>query len=316
MDNVLLKIEDLSLSYGGGLVAAGVTIDVRFGETLAVVGESGCGKTSLLKAVLGLADLGVVPEGGSIVFDGAELTTLPLRARKKRLGEEIGMIFQNPGAAFNPIRTYQKQFAEMLRSHGRFEGEKSYAEIMDCFAKLGLPEGERILQSCPYEMSGGMNQRIAIAAAMLLRPRLLLLDEPTSALDVTTQKTVVDELSRLKALTGAAMILVTHNLGVAARMAERTGVMYAGRLVEVGETGKVLKTPAHPYTKSLLAAVPKLDGRLPTGLDGQPPLHGAAMSGCAFFDRCPMKKSGCQGREYALTAVEEGHYACCTEGLR
>ena len=314
MNDALLKIEDLSLSYGGGLVAADVTFDVRRGETLAVVGESGCGKTSLLKAVLGLDGLGVAVESGRVIFDGRPLSEMPKKARRALLGGDIGMIFQNPGAAFNPIRSYMKQFAELLKSHGRFQGESSYAEIRECFEKLGLPEGERILNSCPYEMSGGMNQRVAIAAAMLLRPKLLLLDEPTSALDVTTQKTVLDELSRLKELTGMTMIFVTHNLGAAARLAERTGVLYAGRLVEKGETAKVLGRPAHPYTRCLVSAVPKLDGRLPAGLEGQPPLYGAGLPGCAFMDRCPLQKKECGSRAYALEEVEPGHFASCAEG--
>lgn len=314
MDDALLKIEDLSLSYGGGLVAADVTFDVHTGETLAVVGESGCGKTSLLKAVLGLDGLGVAVESGRVMFDGRPLSEMPEKARRALLGGEIGMIFQNPGAAFNPIRSYKKQFAELLKSHGRFQGESSYAEIRECFEKLGLPEGERILDSCPYEMSGGMNQRVAIAAAMLLRPKLLLMDEPTSALDVTTQKTVLDELSRLKELTGTTMLFVTHNLGAAARIAERTAVMYAGRLVEYGGTQAVLKTPCHPYTRCLIDAIPKLDGRLPSGLEGQPPLYGAEMPGCAFRDRCPLRRPDCAERPYAPEEAEPGHFAACAEG--
>ena len=314
MNDALLKIEDLSLSYGGGLVAADVTFDVHTGETLAVVGESGCGKTSLLKAVLGLDGLGVAVESGRVIFDGRPLSEMPKKARRTLLGAEIGMIFQNPGAAFNPIRSYKKQFAELLKSHGRFQGESSYAEIRECFEKLGLPEGERILNSCPYEMSGGMNQRVAIAAAMLLRPKLLLMDEPTSALDVTTQKTVLDELSRLKELTGTTMLFVTHNLGAAARIAERTAVMYAGRLVEYGGTQAALKTPCHPYTRCLIDAIPKLDGRLPSGLEGQPPLYGAEMPGCAFRDRCPLRRPDCAERPYAQEEAEPGHFAACAEG--
>ncbi len=314
MDDALLKMEHLSLSYGRGLVAADVSLTVRAGETLAIVGESGCGKTSLLKAVLGLDDLGVTVERGRVFFDGTELTALPKKARRALLGGEIGMIFQNPGAAFNPIRSYRKQFREMLESRGRFAGADSCAEIRDCLEMLGLSETERILQSCPYEMSGGMNQRIAIAAALLLHPKLLLLDEPTSALDVTTQKIVLDELLRLRKLTDAAMILVTHNLGAAARIAERTGVLYAGRLVELGRTEQVLRAPIHPYTRCLVSAVPKLDGRLPRGLDGQPPLRGAEDAGCAFRDRCPLRRAGCESREYALPESEPGHFAACAEG--
>ena len=219
------------------------------------------------------------------------------------------MIFQNPGASFNPVRSYEKQFRETLRSHGRAYDAQA---VLDCLETLRLPDGARILKSCPYEMSGGMNQRIAIALAMLLRPRLLLCDEATGALDVTTQKAVVEELLRLRSECGTAILFVTHNLGVAARMADTVGVMYAGRMLECGDAAAVLQSPAHPYTQSLISAVPDFGGALPKGLPGQPPLHGAETPGCAFAPRCPHAQPGCGKKAYTMRQVGARHFACCT----
>lgn len=305
MGNELLRVENLHVSYGDGDVLAGVTFSVHAGEILCVAGESGCGKSTLLKAVLGIDALGAVVTAGRITFAGA-----PLHAPTPRrmLGAEIGMIFQNPGASFNPVRSYEKQFRETLRSHGRAYDAR---EILACFETLRLPDGARILKSRPYEMSGGMNQRVAIALAMLLRPRLLLCDEATGALDVTTQKSVVEALMRLRDTCGTALLFVTHNLGVAARMADTIGVMYAGRMVEYGDAAAVLQAPAHPYTQSLIAAVPDFSGVLPKGLPGQPPLHGALLPGCAFRARCPDAQSGCETKPYAMQQVGERHFACC-----
>ncbi len=313
MQNPLLKIEKLNLSYGGELVTADVNLEVYPGETLAIVGESGCGKTSLLKAIMGIPDMEIITEDGHIFYGGEELTAMSAAGRKKLFGSNIGMVFQNPGAAFNPIRSYRKQFAEMLCSHNKFKGKKSFTEMIEYFNKLGLPDGEHILNSCPYEMSGGMNQRIAIAAAILLMPRLLLLDEPTSALDVSTQKSVLDELQSLKEYADTTIILVTHNLGVAAKIADNTGVMYAGRLIEYGKTSEILHFPLHPYTRSLVASVPKPDGKRSVGLKGQMPLYGAAMPGCAFYMRCPLRVDACKNRKYELAKIKSEHYACCME---
>lgn len=306
MGEQLLTVEKLRVSYGDGDVLADVTFQMDAGEILCIAGESGCGKSTLLKAILGLRELGAAVTGGHITFAGHALCA---PAPRRMLGAEIGMIFQNPGASFNPVRSYEKQFRETLRSHGRAYDPQ---EILACFETLQLPDGARILKCRPYELSGGMNQRVAIALAMLLRPRLLLCDEATGALDVTTQTSVVEALLRLRDACGTAILFVTHNLGVAARMADTVGIMYAGRMVEYGAAASVLQTPVHPYTQSLIAAVPDFSGVLPNGLDGQPPLHGAMLPGCAFQARCPCAQSGCGERAYTMQQVGEGHFASCT----
>ena len=179
------------------------------------------------------------------------------------------------------------------------------------FAKISLNDRERILACCPYEMSGGMNQRIALSLALLLEQDILLADEPTSALDATVQLQVAQELRRLRDVSGIAQIIVTHNLALAEFLADRIGVMYAGRLVELGTPKDVLSDPRHPYTKALIAAIPTLDGKLPTPLAGQPPLTGPSAAGCEFGERCVRCESGCGERCYALADVGGGHMTAC-----
>ena len=261
-DDAILAVNALTIRYGEDPMvhpaAKDLTFSLKRGEVLAVLGESGSGKSSLLKAILD-PELFGVHTAGSILLDGEEITNLPESVRRRYLGRKLTMIFQDPGAAFMPVRSYRKQLKEMLRDVGLYDAATFESRVTETFARLGLPDGARILASSPCEMSGGMNQRIAIAAAMLLEPEVLLLDEPTSALDVTTQKAVLEELEQLRNLTGTAMILVTHHPGVAMRLADRTAVMYRGRIVEYGETEQVLRAPKDPYTQQLVRAIPSLD---------------------------------------------------------
>lgn len=307
----LLTVKDLNLSYGERNVVTNVSFSLEPGEILAVAGESGCGKSSLLRAIIGLKDFGVKITGGGIEFGGVDLSRLGAKRRRELWGTDIGMVFQSPGDSFNPLRTYKKQFAEVLKSHGMFRGEKSYKDIILCFEKLGLPDYESILDNCPYEMSGGMNQRVSIAMAMLLQPKLLLADEPTSALDVTTQKQVIEEMMRLGEMCGMGIIIVTHNLGVAAAMADKLGIMYAGRLVEYGDAADVLASPLHPYTRSLIEAVPDLGGGMPKGLNGRPPIYPEDIPGCAFRERCPLACPECESTSYEMHQAAGNHSACC-----
>lgn len=253
----LLSMKGLRVSYGDYEALHGYCLELAPGEIHCIAGESGSGKSTILKALLGLTSYSAEVTGGSMSFAGQDVLAMSDRERRDLLGDEIGLIAQNPAASFNPLRTFRVQFQETLESHGKKLDEH---EVFHVFKTLGLPTDGRVLSSCPYEVSGGMCQRVAIALLMLLRPRLLLCDEVTSALDVTTQKQVADELLRLRDETGMAILMVTHNLGLAAYMADTISVLLNGDCVESGPVGGhyrgdvpgVLSTPAHNYTKKLL----------------------------------------------------------------
>lgn len=253
----LLSMKDLRVSYGDYEALHGYSLELAPGEIHCIAGESGSGKSTILKALLGLTSYSAEVTGGSMTFAGEDVLAMSDKARRELLGDEIGLIAQNPAASFNPLRTFRRQFEETLESHGKKLDEH---EVFHVFKTLGLPTDGRVLSSCPYEVSGGMCQRVAIALLMLLKPRLLLCDEVTSALDVTTQKQVADELIRLRDETGMAILLVTHNLGLAAYMADTISILLNGDCVESGPVGGhyrdgapgVLATPSHDYTKKLL----------------------------------------------------------------
>lgn len=257
MGTAYLAIEKLSVSYGGKPVLKDLSLTLQRGEILCVVGESGSGKSTLLRAVLGLTPELCI-ESGHILLEGQNLLHLSIAARRALYGRRMAMVFQSPGASFNPIRSYQSQLAATLKSHGLYDKASFSQRIKDVFRALGLEDSERILKSCPYEMSGGMNQRIAIAAALLLEPGLLLADEPTSALDVMAARQTVDELLALKYQHQVAELVVTHNIGIAAHMADNIAVMQHGRVVEQGPAAQLLRAPQHPYSRKLMDAVPKL----------------------------------------------------------
>lgn len=253
MQEKILEIKDLQIAYDEEIAVKGASLFVERGEVLCIVGESGSGKSTVIRAITG--NKLVKTCSGQILFEGKDLIPLKNSERQKLLGTRIGLIQQNPAGAFNPIRKFDKQFRETLKSHNLpFEHEK----LCELFATLGLKDTKGILKSRPYEMSGGMNQRIAIAAVMLMDPELLLCDEITSALDVTTAISVTDELLRLKNEHGTTIILVTHNLGIAANIADRIAIMSGGEVIEFDTADRVLHDPQQEYTKNLLHDVPKL----------------------------------------------------------
>ena len=259
--NKLLEVKNLSAGYGDQKVVDDVSFTLSEGEVLGIVGESGCGKSTLLKALLNPKEYGVKVMGGQAIFDHFDLLTLSENERCKLYGTQITMVFQNTASSFNPIRTYYKQFQETLRSHDLWNKATSRKQILEAFERMNLKDGERILDSCPYELSGGMNQRVGIAMATMLKPRLFFADEPTSALDVTVQAQVVQELLELHRKMNNTMILITHNMGVAAKMCDRIAVMYNGKILECRPTQELLKDPHAPYTMELLHAVPRLGRR-------------------------------------------------------
>ena len=309
----VLTVNDLSAGYGAGRMVADASFTLSPGEILCLVGESGCGKSTLLKAVMGTTP-GLQVMSGEIILEGRSLLELPQKERQRICCDKFGLVSQSPGASFNPIRSYRKQFTETLKSHGKYDRSTFDGLVAGAFGKMGLDDCQRILACCPYEMSGGMNQRIALSLALLLEQDILLADEPTSALDATIQLQVAQELLRLRDVSGMAQIIVTHNLALAEFLADRIGVMYAGRLVEMGKPREVLTDPKHPYTRSLIEAIPSLDGRMPTPLAGQPPLTGPSECGCEFCDRCPSCRDDCGMSSYALFDAGSGHLCSCDCG--
>lgn len=254
----LLQYNHVDISYLGQPVIRDVSFSLHSGEILGIVGESGSGKSTLIKAAMGLLGGEGRVTGGSIRYQGRNLQELPPKEMRALCGPELGYIFQNAGSSFCPIRTVGAQLCETMKEHEKISRKDFEAQALELLGKLGFADGKRILDSYPFELSGGMQQRIGIAAAMLLNPSVLFADEPTSALDVTIQKQVVEEMLMVRETFGTAIVLVTHNLGVIGAMADRVLVLENGRCVECGSTRQVLSQPRADYTKALLAAVPRL----------------------------------------------------------
>lgn len=254
----LLRYDRVEITYNDIPAVKDISFSVAEGEILGIVGESGSGKSTLIRAAMGLlGDTGLVAKG-DIWFNGRSLPDLREAERRKLNGPQIGMIFQNAGSSFCPIRTVGAQMCESLRAHAPITREAFTNRALDLLLRLGFDDGQRILDSYPFELSGGMQQRVGIAAAMLLSPKVLLSDEPTAALDVAVQKQVVEEMRLVRKTFGTAIVLVTHHIGLIGKMADRVLVMKDGEMVEYGDTVEVLHHPKAAYTKRLLAAVPRL----------------------------------------------------------
>lgn len=254
----ILKYDRVELSYLGQPVVQDVSFSLEPGEILGIVGESGSGKSTLIKAAMGLLGSEGCVTKGQICYRGRNLPDLPSKELRKLNGPELGYIFQNAGSSFCPIRTVGAQLYETVRAHGKISRAEFGPQALEMLEKLGFENGERILAAYPFELSGGMQQRIGIAAAMLLRPSVLLADEPTSALDVTIQKQVVEEMALVRKTFGTAIVLVSHNLGVIGALADNVLVLKDGKCVEYGRCDQVLSNPGSAYAKALLSAVPRL----------------------------------------------------------
>ena len=322
----ILSIRDLRVSFRSGARSAaavdGVSYDVFAGETLGVVGESGCGKS-----VTALSILRLIPsppgqiDSGSIEFDGRDLLALKQRALYQVRGGDIGMIFQEPMTSLNPVLSIGLQLTEALVFHLGMSTRKARERAIEMLRLVHIPEPERRLKQYPHQLSGGMRQRVMIAMALSCQPRLLIADEPTTALDVTIQAQILDLMAELKDRLGTAIILITHDLGVIAEMADRVVVMYAGKVVEQAPVTALFDKPLHPYTQGLLRSLPKL--RPAGGGRGQgPPLRDAgpdpldlrqSAKGCMFAPRCPLASAHCREAEPPLVAVEGEHWAACWE---
>ena len=254
----LLRYDHVDISYNSFLAVKDVSFTLEPGEILGIVGESGCGKSTLIKAAMGLLGSAGMVTRGDIWYKGKNLPDLPPKELRKLNGPELGMIFQSAGSSFCPIRTIEAQLYETMTEHEKTSKAEFLDRAMELLGKLGFEDGNRVLGSYPFELSGGMQQRVGIAAAMLLNPSVLLADEPTSALDVSVQKQVVEEMLLVRKTFGTAIILVAHNIGVIGDMADKVLVMKNGETVEYGKTQQVLENPQADYTRALLSAVPRL----------------------------------------------------------
>lgn len=309
----LLDIHHLSAKYPNGReVLHDISLHLHEGEIICVIGESGCGKSTLLNAILGMPGRVQITQG-KILFAGQDLCTMKGEELRKIRGRGIGMVFQEPGASLNPIRKIGAQFYDTMRAHWKVSKKEAEMKALELLAKMDLPDPERVLKSCPVQLSGGMNQRVAIALAMSLQPDLLLADEPTSALDVTVQSQIVDELLKLRREFGTTLVVVTHNMGVVAKMADKVSVMYGGRIVEYGYREHILKAPAHPYTRAIMSAIPKLDGTPPKAIPGLKPTNFPAV-GCAFVNRCPHARQDCHHKKMEPIFFDEIHWTLCEAG--
>jgi peptide/nickel transport system ATP-binding protein/oligopeptide transport system ATP-binding protein len=312
----LLEIKNLKMDFGKGADALravdGVSLTIGAGETVCLVGESGCGKTV---TALSIARLVPTPPanyvGGEILLNGQDTLKMSNGELQKIRGGVVSYVFQDPGASLNPVFRIGNQIKESLKMH---KPEKANdAEVIRLLKLVGIPAPESRIKNYPFEMSGGMQQRVMIAMALASEPKLLVADEPTTALDVTIQAQILDLLSELKQRLGMAILLITHNLGIVGDMADRVAVMYAGQIVELSPARELLRRPLHPYTRALMNSVPKLGGdadRL-SAIPGNVPRIGNFPPGCRFAPRCPIAKPECSEKIPELLEVEPGRFVRC-----
>ena len=321
----LLDVQELRTSFksASGLVRAvdGVSWDIQEGETVALVGESGCGKSvSALSVMRLIAEPAGHIDGGRILFKGRDLLALREEEMRGVRGREIGMIFQEPMTSLNPVLTIGRQLTEGLEIHLKMKPAQAQARAVELLGLVGIADPERRLDQYPHHFSGVMRQRMMIAMALACNPSLILADEPTTALDVTIQAQILELMRSLSKRLGVAMLIITHNLGVVARYADRVNVMYAGRIIERATAAELYANPRHPYTLGLLRSVPRLDeprrARLDP-IDGQPPDLSRLPPGCAFAPRCGFRVARCEQEAPALSSAGAGgHVAACWESVR
>lgn len=326
----LLEIHDLAVSfqtYAGEVQAVrGVSWYLDQKETIAIVGESGCGKTVSIQTAMGLLQKSAGRiKGGSILFQGEEMVNNTARKWRSIQGNEMTMIFQDPMTYLNPTMRVGDQIAEAYRKHHKASRREAAGEVLEMMRLVRLPNPEDNMRRYPHQLSGGMRQRIMVAMALICKPRILFADEPTTALDVTIQAQIIEMMNSLKEKVDTSIVLITHDLGVVANMAARIYVMYAGKIVERGDTRTIFRSPKHPYTWGLLASVPRLDSKNKDRLQsipGTPPDLLAPPAGCPFAARCRYAMGICRRAMPPVTSFEEQEHACqcwlydprCTSG--
>ena len=323
MAESLLQVENLRAGFEtpAGFVRAvdDVSFEVRRGEVLGLVGESGCGKSATALTLLRLLPRPpAVIEGGRVMFRGQDLLTLPIEELRNVRGAHIGMIFQEPMTALSPLHRIGDQLAEAVLLHRKVSFQEAWALGLDWLRRVQMPDAEQRMKDYPHQLSGGMRQRVMLAMTMMMEPELIIADEPTTALDVTLQAQIFEWLLPLRG-GDTSVLLITHDMGVVWEVCDRVQVMYAGRLVERGRREELFERPAHPYTRALLAAMPRLHGggkgRLPD-IPGQLPNLIDLPAGCRFAPRCPLARPICRARMPELRELPDGHEVACWDGIR
>jgi peptide/nickel transport system ATP-binding protein len=314
--NPLLTLDDLQIEFKtarGKLQALnGVSLEVQHGEIFGIVGETGCGKT-----ITGLSVLRLLPKSatlrGKIIFDGQDLLALAPAEMESVRGGKIAMIFQDPSSSLNPVFTVGAQIERVIRQHLKLDAAAAHKQAAESLAAVGLPDVERVLGSYPHQLSGGMQQRVMIAMALSCRPSLLIADEPTTALDVTIQAQILRLLRDLQKQLDLSIVLITHNLGVVAQTCDRLAVLYAGRVAESGPTREIFTNPQHPYTRGLMAAIPRPGsrGHKMEAIPGTVPANPGAITGCPFAPRCAHTFPRCQAETPPLYNIAPHHRAAC-----
>ena len=317
-NNNILEIKNLHTYFytDSGVIKSvdGVDIELREGTTLGIVGESGSGKSVTALSVMGLlmGTTGKVAEG-EILFEGRDLTKLDDEERRKMRGEKISMIFQEPMTSLNPVMKIGDQITECILMHNNISKQEAWDKAVEMLKLTGVPRVERMMKEYPFQLSGGQRQRVMIAMALVCRPKILIADEPTTALDVTIQAQILDLMENLKQKTGTSILFITHDLGVVAEVCDDVVVMYSGRVVEKGDVRSIFASPSHPYTRGLLASIPKL-GECAEELESIPgnvPNPKYMPQGCKFAPRCSCAFDKCREEEPGFYDVGEGHMSRC-----
>jgi len=322
MTDALLQIKNLCVDYitdsGTARAVNDVSFDIAAGETIGLAGESGCGKSTLAFAIANLHSAPALISEGSILFGGSDVLSMPDEDLRKFRWAEVSMVFQSAMNALNPVITIGDQLIDVVLAHNSVTYEEAYGRAESSLEQVGIHASR--MKSYAHQLSGGMRQRVVIAIALILRPKLIVMDEPTTALDVVVEREIMDQLYELKAELGFAILFISHDLGLMGEITDRIGVMYAGNLVEIGTTSELLAAPKHPYTRGLLGSFPTIHGpkiRL-EGIPGNPLNLLEVPKGCYFQDRCKHKTENCLSRQPDLVPMTEGstHKVACVEVMR
>ena len=319
MKEKILEVKNLEVSFktyaGISHAVRGIDFNLHKGETLAIVGESGCGKTVSSKAIMRLLPESntLINENSEVLFHGEDLLKKSENEMVSIRGSKISMIFQDPMTSLNPTMKIGDQIAESILIHRQISKEEAYKEALEMLQLVKIPNAEKRMKQYPFEFSGGMRQRAMIAIALACKPEILIADEPTTALDVTIQAQILDLMNQLKKETGTSILFITHDLGVVAEVCDDVAVMYCGRVVERGDVKTIFANPSHPYTKGLLGSIPRLGdaGKELKSIPGNVPNPKYMPKGCKFEPRCPYASEKCREEEPGFFQIEEGHISRC-----